>query len=172
MPFLAVIFERLVEKEPGLGKWRMIQNNSAPDSAGDSTNSWLDAKDTLIRWHTCASMADIVSWTLPFIRVLAAVPFLSTVSNILFYYFIPCQFGIIPGLSALFQANAALFHAELALFHANLALFQALVPYFKPIWLYFTPIGALSHAELVLFQASVPYSKLIWLYFTHIWRYP
>jgi hypothetical protein len=51
----------LVEKEPGLGKWRMIQNNSAVDAGGDSTNSWLDAKDILVRWHSCAAMADIVS---------------------------------------------------------------------------------------------------------------
>jgi hypothetical protein len=51
----------LVEKEPGVGKWRMIQNNSALDGSGGSTNSWLDAKDILIKWNTCANMADIVS---------------------------------------------------------------------------------------------------------------
>jgi hypothetical protein len=51
----------LVEKEPGMGKWRMIQNNSALDGTGQSTNSWLDAKDILIKWNTCADMADLVS---------------------------------------------------------------------------------------------------------------
>ena len=50
----------LREKEPGSGKWRMIQNNSALDPSGSSTNSWLDAKDISIQWHTCSSIADIV----------------------------------------------------------------------------------------------------------------
>jgi hypothetical protein len=39
----------------------MIQNNSALDGTGQSTNSWLDAKDILIKWNTCADMADLVS---------------------------------------------------------------------------------------------------------------
>jgi hypothetical protein len=40
----------------------MIQNNSAIDNAGDSTNSWVNATDISVRWHTCAAMADIVSF--------------------------------------------------------------------------------------------------------------
>nr|GAT50782.1 reverse transcriptase [Mycena chlorophos] len=51
----------LVEKEPGGGKWRMIQNHSAPDDNGASTNSWLDPKDIMIRWYSAASMADTIA---------------------------------------------------------------------------------------------------------------
>ena len=53
----------LVEKTPGSGKWRMVQNNSALDENGFSTNAWLDAKETAIGWHTCAMMADMVSFS-------------------------------------------------------------------------------------------------------------
>ncbi|KAJ7851908.1 hypothetical protein B0H14DRAFT_3137240 [Mycena olivaceomarginata] len=36
-------------------------NNSAIDNAGDSTNSWVNATDISVRWHTCAAMADIIA---------------------------------------------------------------------------------------------------------------
>ncbi|TFY77144.1 hypothetical protein EWM64_g6870 [Hericium alpestre] len=49
----------VVEKEPGSGKWRMIRNLSTTDAYGESTNSWLDAKDMVIMWHTVAYFADL-----------------------------------------------------------------------------------------------------------------
>ncbi|KAK6967055.1 hypothetical protein R3P38DRAFT_3509002 [Favolaschia claudopus] len=97
----------LVEKEPGLGKWRMVQNNSVLDSSGDSTNSWLDAKDILIKWSTCANMADLhclVQFSRPIWRVFR-------------------QFGTATGQfdSALFfAANLARIFADLALRLVNL----------------------------------------------------
>lgn len=51
----------VIEKEPGDGKWRIIRNLSAKDSRGVSTNSWLNADDEPIMWHSCSKMADIVS---------------------------------------------------------------------------------------------------------------
>lgn len=49
-----------IEKEPGSKKWRMIRNLSACDDYGFSTNSWLNAKDMSIMWHSCSVFADLV----------------------------------------------------------------------------------------------------------------
>lgn len=50
-----------IERPPGCGKWRMIQNLSACDHLGISTNDWLDVKDHPIKWHTCTIFANLVS---------------------------------------------------------------------------------------------------------------
>ncbi|KAJ7836149.1 hypothetical protein B0H14DRAFT_3141853 [Mycena olivaceomarginata] len=60
----------LVE-EPGAVKYHMTQNNSAIDNAGDSTNSWVNATDISVRWHTCAAMADIIAKAPPGTQVTA-----------------------------------------------------------------------------------------------------
>jgi hypothetical protein len=51
-----------IERPPGCGKWRMVQNLSARDHLGVSTNDWLDAKEHPTRWHTCAMFADMVNY--------------------------------------------------------------------------------------------------------------
>jgi hypothetical protein len=93
----------LVEKEPGKGKWCMIQNNSVLDTNGVSTNSWLDPKDIAIKWHTCSAMADMVR------------PFSSTIPSDKHYYF--CRFG------SLFLPIWPIISANLAYYFANLALY-------------------------------------------------
>jgi hypothetical protein len=49
-----------IERPPGCEKWRIIQNLSACNHLGVSTNDWLDVKDDPIRWHTCTIFADMV----------------------------------------------------------------------------------------------------------------
>lgn len=46
-------------------KARVVHNFSAEDETGTSTNSWLDAHEAPIMWHSAALMADMVSSARP-----------------------------------------------------------------------------------------------------------